>query len=388
VYEIDCTDNKARCGILKTKSGVVQTPAFMPVGTQGSVKTLTSEEIRQSNSQMLLCNAYHLYLRPGLEIIKNSGGLHKFMNWSGSILTDSGGYQVFSLATLRGVLDDGVEFRSHIDGSKHYLTPEKVIKIQIDLDSDVIVPIDECVAFPSSEEQAKRAVDRTVRWAISSFDDFNKIIRDRNEKPLLFCIIQGSTYQNLRIECCKKLIPFPFSGYAIGGISVGEPPNLIREIVSLTLENLPLDKPRYLMGVGTPVDILDLISQGVDLFDCVLPTRCGRNGAAFTTQGRIPIKNAIYSSDTEPVQKGCPCPCCKKFSRAYIRHLFNSGEMLGGRLLTIHNLWFYQAVLRTARNRIGVKKFEMFKKEFKNVYNNKQDVDAERLLDYQCSARR
>ncbi|MBA2123724.1 tRNA guanosine(34) transglycosylase Tgt [bacterium Unc6] len=381
-FKIDGKDNSARLGILYTKSGPVQTPAFMPVGTQAAVKTLTPDEVQQSGFKMLLCNAYHLYLRPGVDIIKKSGGLHNFMNWDGSILTDSGGFQVFSLATLRKVFDDGVEFQSHIDGSKHYLTAEKVLGIQTDLNTDVIMPLDECVAFPSSEEHAKRAVKRTVKWAKLSFNSFNQNVKNSDKKSLLFCIIQGSTYQNLRIECCNELTQIPFSGYAIGGISVGEPTSLIREIVSLTVEKLPLNKPRCLMGVGAPLDILDSISKGIDLFDCIMPTRCGRNGAAFVTQGRLFVKNAIYSSDDEPVQQGCPCPCCKNFSRSYIRHLFNASEALGPRLLTIHNLWFYSALLRTARNRIKEQRFLDFKKKFEDIYDNKEDVDITKILDF------
>ncbi len=357
------TNSRARLGKLATMHGEIDTPCFMPVGTQGTVKTLSPQELKDSGAQIILSNAYHLFLRPGTGVIKKAGGLHNFMSWNKPVLTDSGGYQIFSLALLRKVKDDGVEFQSHIDGFRHLLTPEDVIGIQKDLGSDIMMPLDECVHYPCAKEQAEVAMNRTVQWLARS----KSVIL---EKPqLLFGIVQGATYEDLRKDCAGKLVEMDLSGYAIGGVSVGEPKNLRFNIVGLTADLLPKDKPRYLMGVGLPEDIIEGVSLGVDMFDCVVPTRYGRNGTAFTSEGKLTVRNAPYIEDFKPLDPLCSCYACANFSRAYLRHLFNADELLGLRLVSLHNTHFFLELMRKTRAAIKDNKFSEFKKEFFSSYN-------------------
>lgn len=357
--------SKARLGRLVTSHGEIDTPCFMPVGTQGTVKTLSPEELKEAGAQIMLSNAYHLFLRPGTKVIKKAGGLHQFINWNKPILTDSGGYQVFSLALLRRVTDKGVEFQSHIDGMKHLLTPENVIEIQRDLGSDIMMPLDECVHYPCAKDHAEIAMDRTIDWALRS----KSALGGTNGKQLLFAIVQGATYEDLRSACAKRLMEIGFDGYAIGGVSVGEPQNLIYNTAGLVADLLPEDKPHYLMGVGLPEDIIEAVSQGIDMFDCVIPTRYGRNGTAFTSRGKIVVRNSPYIEDLKPLDEECDCYTCKNFSRSYLRHLFNTGEILGLRLVSLHNICFYLALMRKSREAIGKDRFVEFKKEFLEKYN-------------------
>ncbi len=371
---------RARRGRVITSRGEIETPCFMPVGTQGTVKGLTPLDLDESSAQIILSNAYHLFLRPGLGVIQKAGGLNKFMNWHKPILTDSGGYQIFSLALLRKISDKGADFQSHIDGKRHFLTPEDVIGIQNNLGSDIMMPLDECVHYPCSKDHAETAMKRTIDWAIRSLkahkdslqDTKTLIHQDTSEnKQFLFAIVQGATYEDLREECTKKLVEMDFDGFALGGLSVGEPANLRYNIASTTVKFLPEDKPRYMMGVGLPDDILQAVELGVDMFDCVAPTRYGRNGTAFTSTGRINIGNAPYTEDSKPLDESCNCYCCKNFSRLYLRHLFNSEEMLGLRLLSLHNVYFYLEMMRRIREAIEQDKFTEFKKEFLEKYKSK-----------------
>lgn len=356
---------RARTGKLTTAHGEIDTPCFMPVGTQGTVKTLSPKEIEESGAQIMLSNAYHLFLRPGIDVISKAGGLHKFISWLKPILTDSGGYQIFSLALLRKVSDNGVEFQSHIDGLKHVLTPEDVIGIEQDLGSDIIMPLDECVHYPCNKDHAEVSVKRTLDWAVRSL----KVTRSK-EKQLLFGIVQGATYEDLRKACAKELTSMNFDGFAIGGVSVGEPKSLTYSIVDLTASLLPEELPRYVMGVGMPEDIISLVEYGVDMFDCVIPTRYGRNGTAFTSRGKITIRNSPYIEDFSPLDSDCLCYTCKTFSRAYLRHLFNTNEILGLRLVSLHNTCFYQLLMRKIRESIVKDKFLEFKNEFLSAYAN------------------
>ena len=362
----------ARLGKLFTGHGQIQTPCFMPVGTQGTVKAVTPGGLEDCGAQIMLSNAYHLFLRPGMEIIKKAGGLHNFINWQKPILTDSGGYQVFSLALLRKVSDNGVQFQSHIDGMKHFLTPENVIEIQNAFGSDIMMPLDECVHYPCAKEQAKIAMERTVEWAKRSKE---QVTRSQGHKvtshnaQLLFGIVQGATYEDLRRDCSQRLIDLGFDGYAIGGVSVGEPQNLIYNIAGFTAGFLPADKPRYMMGVGMPEDIIEAVSLGIDMFDCVIPTRYGRNGTAFTSKGKLVIRNAPYAEDFRSLDTECGCYTCKNFSRAYLRHLFNTEEILGAMLVSLHNIHFYLEMMRKIREAIAQGRFKEFKKEFLNSYN-------------------
>ncbi|MCM8780508.1 MAG: tRNA guanosine(34) transglycosylase Tgt [Candidatus Omnitrophica bacterium] len=357
---------KARLGKLKTAHGEIDTPCFMPVGTQGSVKTLSPEELKIAGAQIVLSNAYHLFLRPGLEIIKRAGGLHNFMSWCAPILTDSGGYQIFSLALLRKVEDEGVEFQSHFDGARHFLSPEDTIETQIILGADIIMPLDECVHYPCSKDRARVAMERTVDWARRSKRTLLK--ETSNCKQSLFGIVQGSTYQDLRRECSLRLIEMDFDGYALGGISVGEPHNLMYNITNFTTDFLPKEKPRYLMGVGLPQDIVEAVALGIDMFDCVVPTRYGRNGTAFTSEGKLTVRNAAFSEDFSSLDRTCNCYTCKNFSRAYLRHLFNTGEILGLRLVSLHNLHFYLRLMYEIREAIRQDRFSEFKKCFLQSY--------------------
>jgi len=329
--------------LLRTPHGEVETPAFMPVGTQAAVKTLLPEEAAHAGTEILLGNTYHLYLRPGHKLIEKMGGLHKFMNWQKPILTDSGGFQVFSLKGLAKITEDGVEFRSHLDGSRHFITPEDSIEIQQTLGADIMMCFDEPPPYPSSDEHIKRAMERTTKW-----EERCKKAKT-NSQQALFGITQGGTNPKLREESAKQIMETGFDGYAIGGLSVGESTALMLEMTELTAEILPEDKPRYLMGVGTPSDILKAVALGVDMFDCVMPTRNARNGSLFTSTGKINIRNSAYSDDARPLDEDCPCVACKNFSRAYLRHLFISGEILAMRLNTLHNLTYYQRLMQKIR---------------------------------------
>ncbi len=361
----ECRDTEARCGILKTAHGDVRTPVFMPVGTQATVKTLSNQDLIDSSAQMMLCNAYHLYLRPGEEIIKKAGGLHKFASWQRPILTDSGGFQVFSLAKLMKVTEEGVKFSSHLDGSKHFLSPEDVIRIETILGSDIMMPLDECAEYPCPKKKAKDSLDLTTKWAKRS----RIAHRSAESNQMLFGIVQGSTYLDLRTEAAKRLIEIGFDGYAVGGVSVGEPKELIYEIVEHTTKSLPKDKPRYLMGVGTPIDIIEAVSRGIDMFDCVMPTRNGRSGTAFTRGGKLVLRNAGYSEDFRPIDEGCTCFTCKTHTRSYIRHLYNTDEILGLKLVSLHNIHFYATLMRNIRDAIDQDRFKEFKRDFLTQYN-------------------
>lgn len=351
--------SKARTGKLHTPHGIVNTPVFMPVGTQGTVKTLSSEDLVSINSEIILSNTYHLYLRPGMDIIKKAGGLHKFMNWDRAILTDSGGYQIFSLAPLRKIKSQGVEFQSHIDGSYHFFTPEKVIEIQNILGSDIIMPLDECPPYPCDHDYACNSLSITVEWASRS-----RVVhpKEKDKKQALFGIVQGSTFKDLRQKSLESLQKIDFCGYAIGGLSVGEPEDLMLETVAFTTPLLPEEKPRYLMGSGTPRDIIQCIEQGIDMFDCVLPTRSGRNGTAYTSKGKVVVRNSSYKEDLGPLDSECDCLTCSNYSRAYIRHLINTKEILGLKLISYHNIYFYIKLLEKIRQAITNNKFAEIKK--------------------------
>jgi queuine tRNA-ribosyltransferase len=342
-FRVLSRDGGARRGVMVFGRGTVETPAFMPVGTAGTVKGITPDELEQCGAEMILGNTYHLYLRPGHEIVRELGGLHDFMQWPRPILTDSGGFQVFSLADLRRVDDDGVDFRSHLDGSTHRLTPETSMDIQSALGSDVAMVLDECPALPATREQVEVAVRRTTDWARRSVDAYGG-------PGVPFGIVQGGTFEDLRARSAKELVELDLPGYAIGGVSVGEPETSIPSVVRFTADHLPADRPRYLMGVGTPRDLTRAVGAGVDMFDCVMPTRNARNGTLFTSRGRVQIKRAEYRRDGKPLDDRCPCEACQRYSRAYLRHLFVSGEILGLRLNTIHNLTYYLARIRRCRS--------------------------------------
>ena len=365
-------ETKARTGIFTTTSSSFPTPCFFPVATQATVKGLTPAQLEEIDIDGLLVNAYHLFLRPGTEIIKKCGGLHSFMGFDKTIITDSGGYQIFSLERLRKVNERGVEFQSHIDGSTFFLTPEEAIRIQLDLDSDIVVPLDECVKYPIPEKDARKAMKRSLDWARRGKDYFDK----HNENNRMFWgIIQGSTYKELRGECIEKLLPLGLKGLCIGGLSVGEPLDLRYNMLSFIHEKMPSEYLRYFMGYGKPGDILEAVSLGVDLFDCVVPTRFGRTGTAFTNQGEITVRNAAYSQDTESLDKECSCYTCSNFSRAYLRHLINVKEMSGIQLVTYHNVFWYKNFMVRIREAISQGKFSELKKEFLNRFKEAEDND-------------
>ncbi|MBI5197484.1 MAG: tRNA guanosine(34) transglycosylase Tgt [Nitrospirae bacterium] len=358
------TGCEARLGRLETGHGGVDTPAFMPVGTVGAVKTLTPREVAETGAQMILGNAFHLYLRPGHERIARLGGLHQFMGWKGAILTDSGGYQVFSLAELREISGEGVSFKSPLDGSTHFFSPERSIEIQRDLGSDIVMAFDECVPYPATYAYTKESMETTLRWA-----------RRCREVPLqqgqaLFGIVQGGFFPDLRERSVEETVAVGFDGYAIGGLSVGEDRKMMLDVTDQVAPRLPCDRPRYLMGVGWPEDILESVARGIDLFDCVVPTRHGRTGYLFTGTGRVIIKNARYAEDASPIDPECDCYTCRNFSRAYLRHLFLSEEILGLRLNTLHNLHFYGRFMRKIREAIGAGRFL----EFREAFYRKQEV--------------
>jgi len=353
---------QARLGKLVTNHGIVPTPAFMPVASQGTVKTLIPEELKDIGATIVLSNTYHLYLRPGIDVIEKLGRLHRFMAWDGPILTDSGGYQVFSLARLCKVTDDGVTFRSHIDGSEHHLTPELVIELQQKLGADIIMTLDECPAHDASAAKVREAVNRTTRWA----ERCRKHHKSSNQ--LLFGIVQGGTYPELRKQSAKAITSLDFPGYAIGGLSLGEAKDLTWSMVDETVPLLPLDRPRYLMGVGSPEDIIEGVSRGIDLFDSALPTRVARNGALFTQKGRVNIRKAIYKTKKGPIDPGCDCYTCRTFSAAYLHHLFKCEELLAYRLATIHNLRFIARLIHQIHTAIQQGTFAAFKSDFLSQY--------------------
>ena len=353
-------DTSARRGTLVVRGKTVETPAFMPVGTRASVKGVHPHQVKATGSTIILCNTYHLHLRPGEDTVARLGGLHRFMGWDGAILTDSGGYQVFSLAGLVRVEDEGVEFRSHLDGAKVRLNPEGVVGIQAALGSDIAMVLDHCVKYPSPREVAEDAEGRTARWAERS-------AAARHELPegaALFGIVQGSTFPDLRARSAARLVEIGFDGYAVGGLSVGEGKSLMREVLEYTVPHLPGDRPRYLMGVGEPDDIVDAVARGIDLFDCVLPTRNARNATLFTRHGPLKLRNAAHRDDPSPPDPECTCPLCSTYSLGYIRHLFNTKEMLGPMLATLHNLHFYQELMRGIRAAIEADAFPEFRRDF------------------------
>lgn len=370
-------ESKARAGVLTTDHGHIETPIFMPVGTQGTVKAIEHRELYELNVNIILGNTYHLYLRPGGELIQKIGGLHNFMNWNRNILTDSGGYQVFSLSEFNKISDDGVQFQSHLDGSKHFFTPENVIEIQRQLGSDIMMVLDECTPYPVSYEYAEKSQELTTRWALRCKNKFEKTTELYNHKQSLFGIVQGSVFKDLRKKSANKLIEIEFDGYAIGGLSVGEPKEMMYSMVDVCTDILPLDKPRYLMGVGTPENILEAIELGVDMFDCVMPTRNGRNAMFFTRKGILSIKNLIFKEDKNPVDDECECYTCKNFSRAYIRHLFQVKEILALQLATIHNIAFYMWLVREARQKILENRFKEWKKNLITKISNRINIKKE-----------
>jgi queuine tRNA-ribosyltransferase len=359
-YELikECSHTKARLGRLHTPHGVIDTPVFMPVGTQATVKAMTPEELKEIDAQIILSNTYHLYLRPGAELIRDAGGLHQFMNWDRPILTDSGGFQVFSLGSLRKVSEDGVTFKSHIDGSTHFMSPERVIAVQNLLGSDIIMVFDECVPYPCEREYTVAALERTTRWAERCIK-----AHKRNDQAL-FGIVQGGMFADLRERSARELVALNFPGYGIGGLSVGEPKPMMYEMLDCIVPLLPAAKPRYLMGVGSPDCLIEGVIRGVDMFDCVLPTRIARNGTVMTSNGRVVIKNADNTRDFRPLDEECSCYTCRNYSRAYIRHLFKAEEILGLRLTTIHNLYFLLNLMKKVRRAISDNSLPEFRNEF------------------------
>jgi len=354
----------ARAVTFSTAHSTVETPIFMPVGTQATVKSMSPLELRQCGCPIILANTYHLHLRPGSKLIYEAGGLHKFESWNGSILTDSGGFQVFSLRDISKITDEGVEFQSHIDGSRHFFSPEKVMEIQHELGADIIMAFDECPPSTADESKVAAAVDRTLLWASKCREHHCKLHFHHGYPQHLFGIVQGGTLKPLRERCAKELVAMDFSGYAIGGLAVGESMESMYEAAAYTARLLPEEKPRYLMGVGTPTDILECISGGIDMFDCVLPTRNARNGSAFTSTGKVNIRNSMHTKDfTHPLDEKCTCYACSNFSRAYIRHLYMAGEILAIRLMTLHNIHFYMELVRSAREHIIAGTFSDWKKE-------------------------
>lgn len=354
--------SRARVGILETAHGAIETPAFMPVATQGAVKALEHRRLHELGAQILLCNAYHLYLRPGSAVIEHFGGLHRFIGWHKPILTDSGGYQLFSLQQLRRISEDGVQFRSHIDGSLHHFTPEGVVQLQRQLGSDIMMVLDECIGYPADRHVAAAAMERTLRWARRSLEAFQNSEPLYGYPQLLFAIGQGSTYAELRRLCLQELCQWEFDGYAIGGLSVGEPAELMYEMVEVSVEVLPAERPRYLMGVGTPENLLEAIERGVDLFDCVLPTRNARNGQLFTTRGKLNIRNARWRLSDEPIDPALPFYVSQNVTLGYLRHLFLAGEIAALQLATEHNLAFYHWLLEQARQKIRQNSFRHWKR--------------------------
>ena len=361
-FNINATDGRARTGVINTPKGDIRTPAFMPVGTAATVKAMMPESVRSTGADILLGNTYHLMLRPGAERVHKLGGLHKFMNWHGPILTDSGGYQVMSLTDLRKLTEEGVKFKSHIDGSVHNLTPEYSMEIQRLLGSDIVMSFDECTPFPTTQEQAKSSMDLSMRWAQRSRDAFG-------DRPgyALFGIQQGSTFKDMRAESAEKLTNIGFDGYAVGGLAVGEGQELMFNVLDYAPNQLPQDKPRYLMGVGKPDDIVGAVQRGIDMFDCVLPSRSGRTGQAQTRMGAINMRNSRHRDDNRPLDENCECPCCKNYSRAYLHHVHKAGEIISSMLLTWHNLHYYQILMSELRDAIASNKLDKYVSDFHEI---------------------
>ena len=358
-----CAQTGARRGRLHTPHGVIETPIFMPVGTQATVKTMSPDELKQIGAQIILSNTYHLHLRPGEDLVAEAGGLHRFMNWDRPILTDSGGFQVFSLAELRKLNENGVEFQSHLDGSRHFFSPEVSIGVQEKLGSDIMMQFDECSPWPCDYDRAKGAMYRTLRW-------LNRCMAAKTrDDQALFGIVQGAFYKDLRVECAKEMAKLDLPGFGIGGLSVGEPKEIMYELLEAINPVMPQNKPRYLMGVGSPDCLIEGVLRGVDMFDCVLATRVARNGTCFTDEGRLVIRNAQYAHDFGPLEEGCDCYACQNFSRAYIRHLFKAGEITGGRLATIHNLRYLLRLMERIRKAIEEDRFEEFRRDFFSRYD-------------------
>ncbi len=375
MFQHQLSSEGLRLGTITTAHGVIETPVFMPVGTQGSVKTMSPAEMKELQAEVILGNTYHLNLRPGMEIIRAMGGLHRFMGWDGPILTDSGGFQVFSLTKLRKVHEHGVEFQSHINGAACFLGPKEVMQIQATLASDIWMVLDECPPWPCSEEGVRMAVDRSVRWAGECKEHKREIPGE--SKHQLFAIVQGGSHDHLRRECAERLVELGFDGYAIGGVSVGEPEGEMLKAVEMVVPHLPADKARYAMGLGTPRQLVEMVARGVDMFDCVLPTRVARNGVAYTRTGYLHVSAGRYKQDPLPMEEGCTCYACRHFSRAYIRHLLNTKEILGLRLVSWHNLHFYLELMRRVRSAIREGWFQEFRREF--VANYKEPNDANDL---------
>jgi queuine tRNA-ribosyltransferase len=383
-FELLASDqhSKARRGRLKTLHGGIDTPAFMPIGTQGSVKGVSPRELRELDAQIILGNTYHLFVRPGLDVIKHFGDLHNFMSWDGPILTDSGGYQIFSLAKLRKIAEEGVEFQNHIDGARAFISPEIAMKIQAALGSDIAMVLDECVPYPCEYEYAAQSAELTTRWAkrckavasaVSADSGMDALrIAHSTARQLLFGIVQGGTFNNLRRASAQAIVELDFDGYAIGGVSVGEPEEEMMRAVESAEPFLPANKPRYAMGLGTPPQMLQMIARGMDMFDCVLPTRLARNGTAFTAGGTLNLKNAEFALDKRPIEENCSCPACREFTRGYIRHLIKAEEILGLRLITLHNLHFYLNLMNRARTEIERGGFDQFRQTFVTEYRTRE----------------
>jgi len=388
MFELTATDKntRARRGRLKTAHGMIDTPAFMPVGTQGSVKAMSPRELREVNAQIILGNTYHLFVRPGLDVIKHFGGLHQFMNWDGPILTDSGGYQVFSLAKLRKITEEGVAFQNHLDGTPTFMSPEIAMEIQAGLGSDIAMVLDECPPWPCDYDYAAKSLEMTLRWAERCKAEANRHAGEGNvqrstsnvqrptpesSRQMVFGIVQGSAFEDLRRSGAQALAAMDFDGYAIGGVSVGEPEAEMMQAVEWSEPHLPENKPRYAMGLGTPPQLLELIARGMDMFDCVLPTRLARNGTAFTAGGTLNLKNAEFAMQKEPIEEGCICPACRDFTRGYIRHLIKAEEILGLRLITIHNLHFYLDLMERARRAIAEGTFADLRAQFVAGYKTR-----------------
>ncbi|HWX16350.1 MAG TPA: tRNA guanosine(34) transglycosylase Tgt [Chthoniobacterales bacterium] len=383
--------SRARRGRLATAHGVIDTPAFIPVGTQGSVKAVSPRELREITAQIILSNTYHLFVRPGLEVIKHFGGLHRFMNWDGPILTDSGGYQIFSLAKLRKITEVGVHFQNHVDGTPAFISPEIAMEIQAALGSDIAMVLDECAPYPCEHDYAEKSLEMTTRWAkrskaanaqcstlnVRRSTEEAELSAIRNpqsaiKRQLLFGIVQGATFDDLRKASAEAIVDLSFDGYAIGGVSVGEPEKEMMGAVEASEPFLPNDKPRYAMGLGTPPQMLEMIARGIDMFDCVLPTRLARNATAFTSAGTLNLKNAKFTFDKGPIEQDCACPACREFTRGYVRHLIKAEEILGLRLITLHNLQFYLDLMKQARAEIEAGTFDEFRKNFVSNYKTRE----------------
>jgi queuine tRNA-ribosyltransferase len=368
-FQLLAQEGKARRGRIETRHGTIETPVFMPVGTQGTVKAVSPRELEELHAQIILGNSYHLFVRPGMEVMRQFGGLHRFMGWRGPILTDSGGYQVFSLAKLRKITEEGVHFQNHLDGAPCFIGPERAMEIQATLGSDIAMAFDECPPHPCGREYAAKSLGLTLRWA----ERCRRWEEDRKERAALFGIVQGSVFEDLRRESAEALAGMEFEGYAVGGVSVGETQEEMMQAVEWSEPWLPAHKPRYAMGLGTPPQMIELVARGIDMFDCVLPTRIARNGTAFTAAGTVNLKNAPFAAEKGPIEEGCECYACREFSRGYLRHLIKAEEILGLRLVSLHNLHFYIRLMKRARGEIEVGRFEVFRRGFVAGYRAQEE---------------